>query len=54
MCNTTVASLAVSLLLLSCGLARATGSSMTSLKYQMSSSNENDDDYLSQKGKWTS
>lgn len=49
MCNNKLASLAVSFLLLSCGLARATGSSMASLKFQMSLSNENDDDYLSQK-----
>ncbi|XP_054745497.1 calsyntenin-1 [Anastrepha obliqua] len=36
-------------LLLFCGSARVLGSSTTSLKYQISSSSENDDDYLSQK-----
>ncbi|XP_017489866.1 PREDICTED: calsyntenin-1 isoform X2 [Rhagoletis zephyria] len=36
-------------LLLFCGLARATDSSPASLKYQISSSSENDDYYLSQK-----
>ncbi|XP_054091320.1 calsyntenin-1 isoform X2 [Zeugodacus cucurbitae] len=47
--NSIIKLLAVSLLLLSCQLASATGSSMASLKYQISSSSENDDDYLSQK-----